>query len=242
MQIWVIPLFLAVIFASYNSRAASIKISNLTTGDNLTSDISAGMTVGIKYSIGDSLKIEWGRPNVNSWRVSERGEGFGPYGIQLQHFYNTASDSSSLSIAGSIQVGGVSITGTSSSTTTYSLQPVGDEVAYPTQTFGPPYQWSSGLQSPVYSFLFVAQQTLPFQMAIVSSASANSWRVSNNWINGYNPAYPSVPFREWSSYQDFYSGSESLSFTLVPEPSSLSLLLAGGALLFGLRNRLKSTV
>lgn len=62
----------------------------------------------------------------------------------------------------------------------------------------------------------------------------------------YDGAVPANHFNgsmdEVAIYNRVLSPSEVTALFLVPEPSSLSLLLAGGTLLFGLRNRLKSTV
>jgi hypothetical protein len=186
--------------------------------------------VAIKYSIGDSLKIEWNRPALNYWDVSESGVGYGS-GIQPYKNYQKASDSSSFSIAGAIQIGGVSINGTTASTTSYSFSgPSGS--TYPSGSNLFYSSWSSPLQIPDYSFSFVAMQNLPYQMAIVSSASADSW------MQAYQGIYPESHetqggvwvtelVRRWSTSKSFYSGSEAISFTLIPEPSALSLLAIG---------------
>jgi hypothetical protein len=206
---------------TFDLRASSLRISNLSTGESSVEDVTAGMSVAIKYSIGDSLKIEWNRPALNYWDVNESGYGAVGRSNQPYKNYQKASDSSSFSIAGAIQIGGVSINGTTASTTSYSFAgPYGS--TYPSGSNLFYSSWSSPLQIPNYSFSFVAMQELPYQMAIVSSASADSWTQSYTFAS-----YPDGT-RTWSTSQSFYSGSEAISFTLIPEPSALSLLVLGG--------------
>ena len=236
--------FIVLVSALYtfDLRASSLRISNLTTGDSSVEDVTTGMTMAIKYSIGDSLKIEWNRPTLNYWDVNNSGVGYGS-GIQPYKNYQKASDSSSFSIAGAIQIGGVSINGTTASTTSYSFAgPSGS--TYPSGSNLFYSSWSSPLQIPDYSFSFVAMQELSYQMAIVSSASAESWTQA---YQGYNLEYHETPggmwvgeyVRRWSTSQSFYSGSEAISFTLIPEPSALSLLAVGlGGLAMMRRRRL----
>ncbi len=228
-----------LIFALYtfDLRASSLRISNLTTGDSSLEDVIPGMSVAIKYSIGDSLKIEWNRPTLNYWDVNNSGVGYGS-GIQPLKNYQKASDSSSFSIAGAIQIGGVSINGTTASTTSYSFAgPSGS--TYPSGSNLFYSSWSSPLQIPDYSFSFVAMQELSYQMAIVSSASAESWTQAYQGIYMEPVPYPGTYeyVRRWSTSQSFYSGSEAISFTLIPEPSALSLLAIGLSGLAMMRRR-----
>ena len=233
--------FIVLVSALYtfDLRASSLRISNLTTGDSSVEDVTTGMTMAIKYSIGDSLKIEWNRPTLNYWDVNNSGVGYGS-GIQPYKNYQKASDSSSFSIAGAIQIGGVSINGTTASTTSYSFAgPSGS--TYPSGSNLFYSSWSSPLQIPDYSFSFVAMQELSYQMAIVSSASAESWTQAYQGIYMEPVAYPGTYeyVRRWSTSQSFYSGSEAISFTLIPEPSALSLLAVGlGGLAMMRRRRL----
>jgi len=221
-------IFLVSALYTFDLRASNLRISNLTTGDSLDEDVIAGMSMAIKYSIGDSLKIEWNRPALNYWNVNNSGVGYRGYRNQWEKNYQRASDSSSFSIAGAIQVGGVLLDGTTS-TTSYSF--AGPYSSTYPQESGDTFfrSWGSPLQIPNYSFSFVAMQDLPYQMAIVLSASADSWMETSE---GIYMEYHETPggmgvteyVRRWSTSQSFYSGAEDINFTLIPEPSALSLL------------------
>ena len=241
-----------IVLMSAASQAGSVKISNLSTGDSLTANIVSGMTVGIQYSTGDSIKIEWGRPVLSNWEVSERGRGYGG-GNFWAPVYSKATDFSSISIDGAIRIGNISVNGTATSTTSYSLNPTGSEIAYPDIYSFP--TWTSGLQAPAYSFLFVAQQNLPYQLRLDSTSYAES---AKSYQQGYTYLAPSDPLysyppdssgwgtpefaRVWTSNQSFYSGTETFGFTLIPEPSSCSLVLVGGMILLTSRKTLKNKI
>jgi hypothetical protein len=233
-------IFLVSALYTFDLRASSLRISNLTTGDSLDEDVIAGMSMAIKYSIGDSLKIEWNRPALNYWSVNESGVGFRGYQRQPSKHLEKALDSSSFSIAGVIQFGGVSINGTTTSTTSYSFSDPSNNT-YP-QEINPIVfaSLSPPPQIPKYSFSFVAMQELPYQIAIVSSASAESVVQTFEGIERTPSGQPGWEWdyqRVWSKSQDFYSGSEAISFTLIPEPSALSLLAFGLGGLAILRRR-----